>query len=209
MTPTDALKENRHSFFERLRPLFAPSLILKLELAYTLAKFYHRAQFRKEKDVDGSLLRYFEHLRRAALILIDEVRCLDYELIIALLLHDSLEDTELSDEMIEYVFGTRVTNIVIRLSKIPPEGYHERLAHYTNWEELLCKACDRLDNLRSINETTVEFRRKQVEETETHYFPLFDKLIEICPPTYRTGAQWIRDEVRKRVIEIRSALPQE
>jgi len=71
------LKENRASFFARLRPVYAPSELNLVRLGYMIAKTVHRNQLRKETDETGQRVRYFEHLRRTTLILIDEIGCRD------------------------------------------------------------------------------------------------------------------------------------
>lgn len=177
--------ENRNSFFARLEPTLAPSEVLRTQLAYYLAKYGHRAQVRKEK-VNGERLRYFEHLRRSALVLIDTLHCSDWELVCALLLHDALEDTkELSAELIELSFGPRVARIVRTVSKIPENGYLERL-HCAPADTILVKACDRLDNVRSlvVDGTTTKFVKKQIKETRKSYLPLFRKVLTDGPPHY-------------------------
>ncbi len=207
MAETATLHENRETFFARLRPLLAPSAFLKVELAYILAKYFHRAQVRKEKDpTTGKPIRYFEHTRRAALILIDEGMCVDWELICAALLHDSREDTELTAAMIEHCFSAEVARIVNTLSKIPKEGYHERLALYGDWKVILVKLCDRLDNLRTLEATSVEFQRKQVAETKKEYLPLADMLTTMAPKPYHMAAHFIRKLIHKRVREIEKKL---
>lgn len=62
---------------------------------------------RKELGPDGKPLRYFEHLRRTALILID-AGFTSPDLIITALLHDSIEDSEeveLLSSLTEELFG--------------------------------------------------------------------------------------------------------
>jgi hypothetical protein len=64
--------ENRESFTQRLKPLVPPGQILDIDLAYTLSKYVHRAQVRMETNtLTGQPLRYFEHPRRVALILLE------------------------------------------------------------------------------------------------------------------------------------------
>ncbi len=67
------MMENKESFKLRIQPHFSPSDTLDVCLAYYLAKYGHRGQVRKELDSDGNPTRYFEHVRRVALILMDEV----------------------------------------------------------------------------------------------------------------------------------------
>lgn len=194
--------ENKETFQARLQPYFSPSIQLDVRLAYTLAKFGHRAQTRKELT-DGKPTRYFEHVRRVALVLIDEMKIIDRDMIIASLLHDSIEDTQdLTAELIEHCFGNEVVSMVKILSKVPKEGYLERLSNSKNWKALAIKACDRLDNLRSlmVPGTSVEFQKRQVLETKEKYFPIFDQLLQLCPPMYMTNITIIRDEIR-RLIE--------
>lgn len=192
------VEENRESFFRRLEPFFVPSVMLDVELAYTLAKFGHRSQVRKEVDEDGTPVRYFEHVRRVALILIDEVRIVKRELVIAALLHDGIEDTrDLTPAMIEHCFGADVACIVKTLSKAPKEGYLERFYMCDDWRPYLVKACDRLDNLRSLSQSPPAFQAKQVAETRDKYYPLFDRMVDLVPAADRVRAQSIRDEIRK------------
>src|SRR5574339_1101763 len=100
--------ENKVTFQARVQPYFSPSDQLDVKLAYCLAKFGHRAQVRKEL-IAGKPTRYFEHVRRVAIILMDEMKIIDRDMIIAALLHDSLEDCEdLTPELLEHSFGPEV-----------------------------------------------------------------------------------------------------
>ncbi len=62
------MEENRETFFSRLEPFLVPSQLLNIKLAYTLAKYGHRSQHRKELDINGEPVRYFEHVRRVTLV---------------------------------------------------------------------------------------------------------------------------------------------
>ena len=195
--------ENKVTFHARMAPYFSPSSQLDVKLAYALAKFGHRAQTRKELT-DGKPTRYFEHVRRVAIVLMDEMKIMDRDMIIASLLHDSIEDTQdLTAELLEHCFGSDVASMVRILSKVPKEGYIDRLTNCNNWKVLAIKACDRLDNLRSlmVKGTTREFQKKQIQETKEKYFPIFDKLVgTLCPSEYISNVSIIRDEIR-RLIE--------
>lgn len=193
--------ENKETFQARLRPYFSPSDQLDVKLAYCLAKFGHRAQTRKELT-EGKPTRYFEHVRRVALVLMDELKIMDRDMIITALLHDSLEDcADLTPELLEHSFGTNVVSMVKMLSKVPKEGYIDRLNNCHNWKVLVLKACDRLDNLRSlmVPGTTLEFQKKQLKETREKYFPIFDKMVSIAPSEYHSVVLAVRDEIRKLV----------
>ncbi|MCZ2224302.1 MAG: HD domain-containing protein [Chitinophagales bacterium] len=196
-------KECRETFFERLSPYHAPSELRKIELAYTLAKFAHRAQTRKELDENGFNIRYFEHLRRTALIVMDEAKCYDADIVISALLHDSLEDhpRDITPEMMEQFFGTDVVRTVKLLSKVPKEGYLDRLFNTDSYKPLLVKACDRLDNLRSLDhpENTIEFKIKQVKETKEKYFTLFEKLEKIAPDHLRDSSRRLLEKIKEEI----------
>jgi (p)ppGpp synthase/HD superfamily hydrolase len=199
--------ENKESFYNRIRPYFSPTDQLDIKLAYYLAKYGHRAQFRKE-EVDGKPLRYFEHVRRTSIVLMDELKIMDRDMIIASLLHDAIEDTQdLTPELLEHSFGKEVATLVQLLSKNPKEGYHDRLSNCKNWKALALKACDRLDNLRSlmVEGTSKEFQIRQINETRDYYFELFDQLLRICPEMYKQNISFIRDEIR-RLVERYSAI---
>src|SRR5690349_16322916 len=66
--------ENHDSFFRRIDPFFSPRELRKIDLAYMLAKYAHRAQTRDERDEHGEPVRYFEHVRRATLVGLDEAK---------------------------------------------------------------------------------------------------------------------------------------
>jgi (p)ppGpp synthase/HD superfamily hydrolase len=175
--------ENRESFFNRLRPLLAPTELLNVEIAYALSKHAHRWQERKEVDADGHPIRYFEHLRATALILIDELSIHDPEMIIACLMHDSIEDTnDISDRMLEHLFGKNVAKTVKLLTKNKTDAkgqYYDRLLSHADVKTLIIKGCDRLSNLRTLSCCTAAFRIKQVTETKEVINPIiWNKLNE-------------------------------
>lgn len=192
--------ENKEAYFNRLRPFFSPSVLRRIELSYILAKYGHRTQVRKELDQEGHPLRYFEHVRRVALTLIDEAKCVRPEMIEAANLHDVFEDSEtITPELVEEFLGADTCSIVKVLSKNPKEGYVERLLMCTDWRPLLIKACDRLDNLRSLKDATPEFQTKQLNETRDKYLRVFDRMVVLTPEIHRDGARRIRDEIQNCV----------
>lgn len=203
------MTENRETFFSRLTPFHAPTTLLDVQLAYTLAKYSHRAQVRKELDEAGQPVRYFEHVRRVAIVLIDEAKIVMPEMVIAAVLHDGPEDTrDLNPEMIEHCFGSDVVSIVKTLSKTPKEGYLSRFYVSNDWRPYVIKACDRLDNLRSLPAAPIEFRRKQIKETKEHYFPLFERMVELTPPAFLMQAIAMRNLIIDELVNQMSLLSQ-
>jgi L-rhamnose mutarotase len=102
---------------------------------------------------------------------------------------------------LEHCFGTEVVSIVKLLSKVPKENYIDRLVNCNTWKVLTIKACDRLDNLRSlmIDGVSIDFKKKQVKETKEKYFPIFNKLLHLTPPAYINNVSIIRDEIRSLI----------
>ncbi len=113
----------------------------------------HRGQFRKATRVP-----YITHPLRVAEILI-RLDC-PQPLVIAALLHDTVEDTPVTLDEVRRAFGTEVAALVNALSE--PEHdtapWEQRKQHTiaflrTAPEEVLLVACaDKLDNLRSIQD---------------------------------------------------------
>lgn len=188
--------ENRQAFFGRLQPLLSCYEFEMVKLAYIVCKEQFRHKVRKgEKGPDGKPLRGFEHPRRVALVLIDEFGCIDYRLIIVAILHDGDEDTrDLKIATIEAWFGKEIAAMVRRLSKLElpngekDVGYTDRLIKYGEWEELIVKCCDRLDNLRSLKGCDAAFIAKQVMETKEKYIDLYLLAIRRTPERYKEGA---------------------
>lgn len=166
-TPVETLKENRATFMERLSSRLAPSDLVRVEGAYYLAKFGHRSQTRMEPGPDGKPLRYFEHVRRVALLVMDKFHCYDPDIICTALLHDTLEDTNtINAAIIEQFFGREVARRVRLLTKAPKEGYLDRLIQADPMTRFV-KICDRLDNLRSLPQDPA-FREKTLRETHKY-----------------------------------------
>lgn len=179
MSETTTIKENKKSFCKRVRSFATPTETARIKMAYMIAKYSHRAQKRKELDSNGAQVRYFEHVRRAAIILMDEIGCRDPDTIIAALLHDSLEDCEdMNEQMLEVCFGTRVAKMVkaVTKTKYNKESYYANIAQMSSVEPniLLVKAADRIDNLRSMTNLPDKFIRKQCAETEDKILPLLN-----------------------------------
>ena len=192
--------ENREAFFNRLSPILAPSDLLNVEVAYALAKHAHRHQTRMELDSESHPIRYFEHLRSTALILIDELKIHDPKMIVACLMHDSLEDTnDIHDRMLECLFGSEVAVMVKLLTKAPKEGYYERLYNHGNWKTWMVKGCDRLSNLRTMKDCTAEFQLKQKIETGSVILPILIKLFEHAPAHAMPGVRTLRYQIEQAI----------
>ena len=113
----------------------------------------HRGQFRK-----GTRIPYLVHPLRVAEVLL-RAGCPN-ELAVAALLHDTLEDTAVTEAELRRAFGDRIADLVVALSE--PEHrtapWTQRKAHTVAFlrtappEVVLLALADKLDNLRSMAE---------------------------------------------------------
>ena len=181
--------ETRATFQKRLAGFSQKSRLL-IDLAYDLSKEAHRPQTRDEGT------RYFDHPRSVAIILIDELKIKDPNIIIAALLHDTVEDSPIFGNrklpMKEWqettlfrltrIFNKEVARIVIALTKVGGSAFkskHEAEQYYivnlkrTGPKAVLVKMADRLHNLRTIGQTTKEKQKRKIQETREVYFPFF------------------------------------
>lgn len=174
--------ENKKTFFERIAEIFPPTdeRYQLIERAYETAK----AAFHNVQRDEG--VRYFEHLRATALILIVYLRVRDADLIAAMLLHDIVEDIGgWTNLRIAEEFNPKIASYVYWVTK-PPLGkkyrtkeevdrkYHRMLTSAPR-EAIILKVADRLHNLITMwNQGKVRMRRK-VSETRDFILPLAEK----------------------------------
>ena len=202
--------ENHEKFLARVRGRIAERKAELIDFAYDLAKYGHREQ----KRDDGT--RYFEHCRESALILMDELGIFDPEMIMALLLHDMLEDNFLlTPRRIAIIFGEYVSGLVIKVTK-PKKGdprfaddrerhefYFSQLAESSEWIKLL-KLCDRLHNLRTLDSCAPEKRQRKIIETETVYLPLIDDLLTCRDPEVKAAGRILALEFGKILSRLKA-----
>ncbi len=90
-------------------------------------------------------------------------------LVVSALLHDVREDTPATADEIKNKFGNEVAEIVQAVSheyeEEPDEIYLQRVAKGGKLATLV-KRFDRLDNLESLRNTSVEFRSKKIQEVQ-------------------------------------------
>ena len=160
---------------------------IKIRTAMVFAKKYHEGQFRKSGEV------YYMHPVAVAEMVLPHNQKED--VIVSALLHDVVEDTDATIEMLEKRFGSRVVELVHRLTRIQ-KG--EKLSVQTiidasyiakDKEALLIKVCDRLHNLKTYASLGYKSQMRLVEETIdifivlSAYLGLADKeeeIIKLC-----------------------------
>ena len=152
----------------------------KIREAFEFARRAHGDQRRK----DGSL--YITHPLAAAVIVAE--MGLDEDSIISAILHDCIEDTEVSYEDIAKRFGTSVADIVEGVTKLTRVVYTSKeeeqmenlrkmlLAMARDIRVILIKMADRLHNMRTMAYQSENKQREKALETMEIYAPLAHRL---------------------------------
>ncbi|WP_395685756.1 RelA/SpoT family protein [Aestuariivirga sp.] len=160
-----------------------------LNRAYVYAMKAHGNQKRASGEA------YFNHPLEVAAIL-TEMK-LDSATIAAALLHDTVEDTEVTHQQIEEKFGPDIASLVDGLTKIAKLDLVTKeaaqaenlrkllLAMSRDVRVLLVKLADRLHNMRTLSHVTPEKRLRIAQETMDIYAPLAGRM----------GMQAVRDEL--------------
>src|SRR5215468_11121239 len=162
-----------------------------LNRAYVYAMKAHGEQ----KRASGA--PYFSHPLEVAAILTDLK--LDDATIVAALLHDVIEDTDVTKPAIDELFGAEIGALVDGLTKIKrldlvtkkaeqAENFRKLLvAISSDIRVLLIKLADRLHNMRTLGHMNPESRRRVSEETLEIYAPLAGRM----------GMQTLREELEQ------------
>lgn len=140
--------------------------------ALDICKIKHKWQFRDE------WIEYYWHPIFTAIKWLEH--WLWYEDTIVLLLHDTIEDTDLTFEDIEKDFWRYVAEKVLSLSKtknwkiiISKEDYYKNLSE--DPKSAVLKWLDRLANVFSLNFATPERKKKYLDETKEIIIPIVSK----------------------------------
>lgn len=168
----------------------------KLNIAYVYAAQQHRGQIRQSGEA------YLSHPLNVAYILAEMK--MDVDCIIAGLLHDTIEDTDTTYEVIEELFGKPVAflvDAVSKISKIPFQSKEEKQAESfrkmlvsmsDDIRVIIIKLADRLHNMRTIESLREDKQRRIAQETMDIYAPLADRL----------GIAWIKWELEDRAFRV-------
>lgn len=146
--------------------------------AYEFAKLAHGNQKRLSGDP------FFSHPLSVSKIIV-ELR-MDAETVIASLLHDVVEDTDIKLDEIEKEFGTQIAQIVDGVTKLkqyesPGSSDAESikklfLAIVNDARVIVVKLADRLHNLRTISPLPRDRQKKIARETLEIYAPLAERM---------------------------------
>jgi len=164
--------------------------------AYDEAARAHAGQFRKSGEP------YITHPLAVAHVLAGYG--LDAETVAAALLHDTVEDTDVTLDQVEQQFGVTVAALIDGVTKLDriAFGSHEEFQAATirkmvvamarDVRVLLLKLADRLHNVRTIAPLRPEKQRRIASETLEVYAPL----------AHRLGVQEIKHEMEDRCFAI-------
>ncbi|HEY0231506.1 MAG TPA: bifunctional (p)ppGpp synthetase/guanosine-3',5'-bis(diphosphate) 3'-pyrophosphohydrolase, partial [Dokdonella sp.] len=154
--------------------------VARVRRAYEVGAVAHEGQTRKSGEP------YITHPVAVAGILAE--LGMDAETIIAAILHDTLEDTQLTSEQIGAEFGATVVELVDGVTKLDKVRFRNRqeaaaesfrkmlLAMARDLRVILIKLADRLHNMRTLGSMAVDARRRIARETLDIYAPIAQRL---------------------------------
>ena len=169
-----------YSLFENLSEYLSSEQIGKISDAYLYAADAHETQFRSSGEP------YIIH-PIAVCNNLAQIQ-MDFSTIIAALLHDVVEDTEVNIEEIRFLFGDKVSELVegvtklTRLSgKTKNETHAESmrkmiLAMVKDIRVIVIKLADRLHNMETIGAMPPKKQAKKARETLDIFAPLANRL---------------------------------
>lgn len=165
---------------QQLKQYLSASQIKEITKAYKLAENLHHGQIRSNGDP------YITHPLAAAKILAD--MRMDYQSIIAAMLHDVLEDTSVSKKELIELFNIKIAELVDGVSKLDQLKFETReeaqaenlrkmmLAMAKDVRVILVKLADRLHNMRTLDAKPRDNQRRIALETLEIYAPIANRL---------------------------------
>jgi guanosine-3',5'-bis(diphosphate) 3'-pyrophosphohydrolase len=170
--------------FEPLKELSATYLsevqIDLLKHAYIVARDAHDGQMRSSGDP------YITHPVAVAINLAQ--MHLDHETLMAALLHDVIEDTDITKDQLAELFGHTVAELVEGVSKLEKLKFDNKeelqaenfrkmvLAMVQDIRVILIKLADRTHNMRTLGSLRPDKRRRIARETLEIYAPIANRL---------------------------------
>jgi GTP pyrophosphokinase len=169
--------ENLLLRIEQYNPNADMQLIIK---AYNFAEAAHESQVRNSGE------KYFVHPFQVALLLAD--LNMDTATIIAGLLHDVIEDTNISYDKVREEFGEEIADLVDGVTKLKKLQYKTKqenqaenlrkmvIAMAKDIRVIIVKLADRLHNMRTLEYMTDEKKKEKAIETLEIYAPIAHRL---------------------------------
>ena len=167
-------------FATQLTSYLTPDKIDLVRRAYYYAEQAHEGQKRRSGEP------YVTHPLEVAQIL-SEIR-MDHQSLMAAMLHDVIEDTEVPKSALQAQFGEEVTEIVDGVSKLTQIHFESKeqaqaenfqkmaLAMSRDIRVILVKLADRMHNMRTLGALRPDKRRRIARETLDIYSPIAHRL---------------------------------
>ena len=179
-TGSAAIPEDVIELETRLAEYLTADDVARVRQAYRIGAEAHAGQKRKSGEP------YITHPVAVAALLAD--LHMDAETIIAAILHDTLEDTQLDRDRIVEAFGEVVAELVEGVTKLDSVRFRSRqeaaaesfrkmlLAMARDLRVILIKLADRLHNMRTLGAKESSSRRRIARETLEIYAPIAQRL---------------------------------
>ena len=167
-------------FTDRLKDYLSPEQIDQVRRAYYYAEQAHEGQKRRSGE------SYITHPLAVADIL--STMRMDYQGLMAAMLHDVIEDSDITKEALAKQFGQIVADIVDGVSKLAHINVKDQAqAQAENFQKMslalvkdirviLVKLADRMHNMRTLGAMPTEKRRRKAKETLEIYSPIAQRL---------------------------------
>jgi GTP pyrophosphokinase/guanosine-3',5'-bis(diphosphate) 3'-pyrophosphohydrolase len=165
---------------------FATANYLEAKQVDSIRRAYHFADNAHDGQTRRSGERYITHPLAVAHVL--AMMHMDYECIMAGLLHDVVEDTEMSSQDLAAEFGEEVAELVEGVTKLAKAAFETQqhaqaenlrkmlLAMSRDIRVIIVKLADRLHNMRTLGHLRPEKRRRIAHETLEIYAPIAQRL---------------------------------
>jgi guanosine-3',5'-bis(diphosphate) 3'-pyrophosphohydrolase len=165
---------------EELSAYLKPQDVEHVRVAIEFSRAAHQGQMRHSGDP------YISHPIAVARILTP--LHIDAQAIVAALLHDVVEDTEITGEQVAEKFGKPVAELVDGLSKLDKIQFETRedaqaenfrkmlMAMARDVRVILIKLADRLHNMRTLDSMAIDKRERIARETMEIYAPIANRL---------------------------------
>ena len=181
---------------EQVAEIFGEKEAAIVDKAFNVARDKHNGQKRSSGEP------YIIHPVAVAKIVVDYG--MDYQSVAAAMLHDTVEDTDLTLDDVKKEFGAEIAALVdglTKLGKVPLDIKDKEEQQAENVRKMLLamsedirviiiKLADRLHNIRTLNFVAPQKRRDKALETLEIYAPI----------AHRLGIRAIKEELEDRAI---------
>lgn len=176
---SEPVQQSLAAFTKKISSYLSTDEVEKVLAAYYYAESAHEGQYRRTGDP------YISHPLAVADILAD--MRMDHQTLIAALLHDVIEDTQVAKYNLVEAFDSEVERLVDGVSKLSTIFSSQAEAQAKNFQKMalasakdiriiIIKFADRLHNMRTLSVMPPEKRRRIAKETLDFYAPIAGRL---------------------------------